>query len=92
MKCKKFSFLGLGRHLPPLFHHVEIYFLQKGCSGNEAATFFRHYQARGWKGVKGKPVPSWKTLACDWIYLLKRNAYQKKALYEKANLYPGQTD
>lgn len=84
---------GLGRSIPPLFAHVEIYFLNNDCSSEDAAIFYRYYEERGWKGVKGKLLRNWKTLVSDWIYLMKRNAYLKrKALYEKLNLYPGKTN
>jgi len=84
---------GLGRSVPPLFAHVEIYFLNNGCSSKDAATFFQYYEERDWKGIKGKPLRNWKTLVSDWIYQMKREAYLKqKALYEKHNLYPGKTD
>ncbi|NGF54884.1 hypothetical protein G5B00_00030 [Parapedobacter sp. SGR-10] len=62
---------GLGRQLPPLFIHVEIYFIQKGCTPEDAAFFFRHYQQQGWKHTNGTPVANWKTLACDWIWTMK---------------------
>lgn len=84
---------GLGHSVPPLHAHVEIYFLQKGCDSQDAEAFFRYYEQRGWKGAKGKPLRNWKTLVCDWIYLMKRNAYlRRKALYEKLNLHPGKAN
>jgi len=84
---------GLGRSVPPLFAHVEIYFLNNGFSSKDAQSFFQYYEARGWKGVKGKMLRNWKTLVSDWIYQMKRNAYLKqKALYEKHNLYPGKAN
>lgn len=84
---------GLGRSVPPLFEHVEIYFMEKGCSSQDALAFFGYYEGRHWKGDKGRPVKNWKTLACDWIWLMKMNQYKRiKALYEKVNLYPGKTN
>lgn len=84
---------GMGWAVPPLFAHVEIYFLHKGCSTADAETFFQYYEGRNWKGVKGKPIRNWKTLVADWIWQMKLNSYnRRKALYGKVNLYPGKTN
>lgn len=62
---------GLGKDLPPLPAHVEIYFLQKGLSNSDALRFFDHFERLGWKDTYGKPLRNWKTLACDWIWEMR---------------------
>lgn len=62
---------GSGTSVPPTTKQVEIYFLQKGCSQEAAATFFHHFEAMLWRGKSGKPIRNWKTRACDWIWEMK---------------------
>ncbi|RQO30399.1 hypothetical protein DBR32_12580 [Taibaiella sp. KBW10] len=60
--------LGFGVSIPPLLAHVEIYFLQAGCSVNQAHSFFEWYTALNWKYKNGNPVSNWKKVAWEWVY------------------------
>ena len=62
---------GLGKQMPPVWAHVAIFFDQAGFEIDEARKFYEHYEATGWKGIKGQPLRNWKTKAQEWIWELK---------------------
>lgn len=65
------KYRGMGHEVPPLFKFVEIYFLQKDRTTEDALAFFRFYELRDWKGPSGITSRNWKTLACDWIWAMR---------------------
>lgn len=69
-KRKKKPTWGAGSDCPPLKSHVEIYFLQKERSVEEAHLFYTHYEQKDWE------VSDWKAAAFRWI--LKRDIKGRK--------------
>jgi hypothetical protein len=65
--------IGLGRKVPPFREFVRIYFLQKGLYEEQADYFYLKYELVGWSDGKGNPVRNWKTLASEWIWMMKQN-------------------
>jgi len=58
---------GFGTELPPQKELVDIYFDQKGFSG-QAEPFYLFYEQANWSSPKGTPYRNWKLLATDWIF------------------------
>ncbi|HXH99318.1 MAG TPA: hypothetical protein VNI52_03550 [Sphingobacteriaceae bacterium] len=52
----------------PSFIQIAIYFDQKGFEANDAEEFFKEYDDRSWKGLKGIPVKNWRAKALDWMW------------------------
>lgn len=50
-------------HTPPTFSEVEEF-----CRGKavDAAKFFNHYEATGWKVKDGQPIRNWRALIANW--------------------------
>ncbi|PST83085.1 hypothetical protein C7T94_10745 [Pedobacter yulinensis] len=73
--------LGFGYNIPPEPEFVAIYFDQQGC-GDQAESFYRHYQKERWKTITGAAIRNWKVLAAEWIFdhrqFLKRQARLSK--------------
>lgn len=63
--------IGLGRKVPPSRVFVRIYFIQKGLKEEQADYFYLKYELVGWYDSKGNPVRNWKTLASEWIWMMK---------------------
>lgn len=73
---------GLGSAMPPILKYVKIYFMQKGCSIDDAISFYRYYEEKKWTGKKGRPLRNWKTLACDWIWESTQKQRERRFMYE----------
>jgi hypothetical protein len=67
MKSQKCT-AGFGSQFPPDETHVRVYFLQQGSTTCEAARFFNHYRAKGWRDAKGHRLKNWKVLAWTRIW------------------------
>lgn len=59
--------VGFGTEIPPQKQFVRIYFIQKGMSEQQADYFYLKYESVGWT------VKNWKTLASEWIWMMKHN-------------------
>jgi mannosyltransferase OCH1-like enzyme len=69
---------ALAKNRRPPWHHVQIYFDQKGFSEAEAHRFFDHYDQRSWTTKTGAAVKNWKAAALEWIWqVLQSSSYQR---------------
>jgi hypothetical protein len=65
--------VGLGVEIPPPKEFVRIYFIQKGLNEEQADYFYLKHELIGWSDSKGNPIRNWKTLASEWIWMMKQN-------------------
>ena len=72
---------GFGTELPPQKHLVEIYFDQKGFTG-QASAFYNFYEKARWCSPKGTPYRNWKLLAGEWIFNYEQEQKLRKRLRE----------
>lgn len=59
---------GNGKVIPPIFIHVEIYFLQAGSNHEQASAFYNYYQSTYWRNKSGSIIRNWKICAWKWIW------------------------
>ena len=64
----KLVLTGSGAQVPPSPKQVEIYFVQKGHSGQTALEFYQHYSKKRWLNPDGKLIADWKRCAWQWIW------------------------
>jgi len=67
---------GLGKNVPPSKEHVVIYFLQKGCSEQNALEFYQYFKDKDWKNNQNKQLSNWKMAAWEWI--LKQFVFKRQ--------------
>lgn len=63
---------GKGRKAPAMANPtelsvVEAYAATIGMPANEAAIFFAHFQANGWRQSGGNPIKNWHAAAQKWL-------------------------
>ncbi|MBS1521383.1 MAG: hypothetical protein JST50_10330 [Bacteroidetes bacterium] len=72
---------GFGTEMPPQKVLVEIYFDQKGFTG-QAALFYDFYERSQWCSPRGTPYRNWKLLAGEWIFNYEQEQKLRKRLRE----------
>jgi hypothetical protein len=60
-----------GQGIPPL-SDIEFFFKKKNYTATEAAKFFNHYKAIGWKIQGITPIQDWHALADKWMQNAKK--------------------
>lgn len=80
---------GLGTEMPPQKRLVEIYFDQKGFTG-QADLFYNFYQGANWSSPKGTLYRNWKLLAGEWIFNYEQEQKLQRRLRENRAPSPTQ--
>jgi len=80
-KTKASEQKGFGYEMPPDRQLVDIYFDQKGHTG-QAAVFYEHYRESNWRSPNGTPFRNWKVLASDWLFNYEQEQKLKQRLRE----------
>lgn len=79
---------GFGTEMPPQKRLVEIYFDQKGLTGQSGA-FFSFYEKTRWCSMRGTPYRNWKLLAGEWIFNYMQEQKLRRRLRENMMSGPG---
>ncbi|SDH47182.1 hypothetical protein [Mucilaginibacter gossypii] len=72
---------GFGTEMPPQKQLVDIYFDQKGFTG-QAEAFYSFYEKVQWRSPKGTPYRNWKLLAGEWIFNYEQEQRLRRRLRE----------